>query len=214
MPHHPTDLCQALRNWRIRSRLQQASVARNLGVTQGQISRWESGRDTPRPHNVEAIRQLIWGADAEPLRALRHFVEHSEQHLLLIDARHEIIARSRPLARPTNPLQRFGWVLDPLANPAFAPAYRRFIDRLDNPTGTIGMVVTLPFAQDGDRWVATISKTIYSVAGLRVCLAEPRFAPAASDAPTDIQIVETRLDHDDTERFALALWHQTPLAGR
>src|SRR5690606_33894507 len=84
MHQHASDICRALRDWRIHARLGQAEIAECLGVTQSQVSRWESGRDLPRPHNVDAIRRLIWGADADPLQALTHFVEQSSQHLLLI----------------------------------------------------------------------------------------------------------------------------------
>src|SRR4051794_38179404 len=108
------ELCSALRAWRIRSRLRQDAIAKCLGVAQSQISRWESGRDLPRPHNVEAIRRLIWGPEADPLLALRHFVTHSTQHLLLLDASQDILARSLPYQASPNPLDRFGWVLDPV----------------------------------------------------------------------------------------------------
>lgn len=126
----PSELCIALRNWRIRARLQQDAVARTLGVTQSQVSRWESGRDAPRPHNIEAIRRLIWGPEADPLIALRYFVEESHQNLLLMDANRTVIARSKPLKPSPGPLDRFGWVLDPVKNPAFAPAHSRFCELL------------------------------------------------------------------------------------
>ena len=208
MSLQPHDLCLALRNWRIRARLQQSAIAQCLGVTQSQVSRWESGRDIPRPHNVEAIRRLIWGQDAEPLQALRLFVEQSSQNLLLIDAHHTIIARSRPLSQSPNALDSFGWVLDPEANPAFAPVWRRFVDILDQPSGVVGLTITLPFRHQGQAWCANIHKTIYSVAGLRVCLTEPRFAPATPADGTDIRFEEVRLSGDDTARHALTLWRQ------
>jgi transcriptional regulator with XRE-family HTH domain len=144
MQEHTDDICKALRTWRIRSRLQQATIAECLGVTQSQISRWESGRDTPRPHNVEAIRRLVWGAEAEPLQALKHFVQNSTQLLMLIDAENGIIARSEPLRHSPNLMDRFGWVLDPETNPAFAPAWRRFSAILSQPDGVVGMTVTCP----------------------------------------------------------------------
>lgn len=204
MPEHANDICKALRNWRIRARLQQAAIAQCLGVTQSQVSRWESGRDLPRPHNVEAIRRLIWGREAEPLQALKHFVENSFQNLLLIDADHAIIARSLPFHATPNPLDRFGWVLDPERNPSFAPAWRRFADILAQPDGVVGLSITLPFRQDGEDWSVTIRKTIYSVAGIRVCLAEPRFSRCL--LPGDIRFEEVRIGVDESERHALTLW--------
>ena len=201
---HASDICRALRDWRIHARLGQAEIAECLGVTQSQVSRWESGRDLPRPHNVDAIRRLIWGADADPLQALTHFVEQSSQHLLMIDMHHAIIARSRPLRGTPNPLERFEWVLDPERNPAFAPAWRRFVAILEQPSGAVGLTVTLPFTQDGEPWCATLAMVVYSVAGMRICLAEPRFAPC--ERPGDIRFEETRIAADAPDRHRLTLW--------
>lgn len=208
MPRYSNDICEALRLWRIRARLQQSAVAECLGVTQGQVSRWESGRDVPRPHNVEAIRRLVWGPEAEPLQALRHFVENSSQHLLLIDAHHAVVARSAPLRATPNPLDRFGWVLDPVANPAFAPAWRRFLAILEQPEGVVSITITLPFRHDGENWCATVTKTIYTLAGMRICLAEPRFGHGGTT--TEIRFEETRLRADDSQRHALTLWPVRP----
>lgn len=207
---HSSDICRALRNWRIRARIGQAAIAECLGVTQSQVSRWESGRDLPRPHNVEAIRRLIWGPEADPLLALKHFVEHSSQQLLLIDMHYTVIARSLPLRSPQSPLDRFGWVLDPEKNPAFAPAWRRFIGILEQPGGTVGLTVTLPFAQDGEHWCATLGMIVYSVAGIRVCLAEPSFVPC--DNPGDIRFEEVRIAADAAEHHTLTLWQRSGLA--
>lgn len=37
------DIGMALRSFRIRSRINQAAIARTLGVSQSQVSRWEGG---------------------------------------------------------------------------------------------------------------------------------------------------------------------------
>jgi transcriptional regulator with XRE-family HTH domain len=202
--HRPNELCTALRNWRIHARLQQSEIARSLGVTQSQVSRWESGRDIPRPHNVEAIRRLIWGPEADPLRALKHFVEHSTQHLMLIDMHHMIIARSLPLRTGSALFEQFGWVLDPHGNPAFAPAWKRFVAILDQPSGTVGLNVTLPFQHDGQDWLATLEMIVCTVGGMRVCLAEPSFAPV--EGAEDIRFEATHIAADDTERQTITLW--------
>lgn len=202
-----SEICSALRAWRIRSRLRQDAIAKCLGVAQSQISRWESGRDLPRPHNIEAIRRLIWGPEADPLLALRHFVTNSTQHLLLFDASQAILARSIPYQASPNPLDRFGWVLDPLRNPAFGPARRRYLELLQSPGGVIGMSITLPFEHDGEAWSALLGNTIHSIAGVRVCLAELTFAPAANE-DRDVRIQEVRLDSLGDMRHSLKLWHQ------
>ncbi|UYO00812.1 MAG: helix-turn-helix transcriptional regulator [Devosia sp.] len=197
---------QALRNWRIHARIQQATIAECLGVTQSQVSRWESGRDTPRPHNIDAIRRLIWGPEAEPARALRHFVEQSDQHLMLIDADLSTIARSRPLRAEPNVLDSFGWVIDPDANPACAPLWRRLATLLAEPGGAIGLNIVLPFEQDGRQWCASLAMTIYSLAGMRLCLAEPRFT--RSDGLADMRLEETRIAETDTPRQRTTIWQR------
>ncbi|MET3898546.1 transcriptional regulator with XRE-family HTH domain [Devosia sp. UYZn731] len=202
-----TELCSALRAWRIRSRLRQDAIAKCLGVAQSQISRWESGRDLPRPHNIEAIRRLVWGPEADPLLALRHFVTNSTQHLLLLDDQQNILARSIPYQASPNPLDRFGWVLDPVRNPAFAPAHRRYLELLQSPGGVIGMSITLPFEHEGEAWSAVLGNTIHSIAGVRVCLAELIFGPAVSE-DRDVRVQEVRLDSLGDTRRSIKLWHQ------
>jgi len=199
------EICAALRAWRIRSRLRQDAIAKCLGVAQSQISRWESGRDLPRPHNVEAIRRLIRGPEADPLLALKHFVLHSSQHLLLLDDHFDIVARSLPFQGPASSLEHFGWVIDAQRNPAFAPARRRYHDLLADPGSVVGMTITLPFRHQGTDWVAHIGNTIHSIAGTRVCLCELSFVPAAT-ADGGLRIEEVRLDAAGETRHATTVW--------
>lgn len=166
--HHAAEaICGELRAWRIRARLRQGAIAKCLGVAQSQVSRWESGQELPRPHNVEAIRRLVRGPEIDPLLALKHFVVHSSQHLLLLDDRLDIVARSLPFQASPNPLDRFGWVLDPERNPAFGPVRRRYRELLSDPVGVVGLTTSLPFLHEGTRWVANIGQTIHSIAGVR-----------------------------------------------
>jgi transcriptional regulator with XRE-family HTH domain len=201
------NMCSALRAWRIRARLRQDAIAKCLGVAQSQISRWESGRDLPRPHNIEAIRRLISGPEIDPLLALRHFVLHSNQHLLLLDDSDEILARSRPFCASPNLLDRFGWVLDPERNPAFGPVRRRYRELLQGSAGVIGMSITLPFVCEGAAWVARLGTTIHSIAGTRVCLCELSF-DAASNTDGSIRIEEVRLDPTGETHLSTTLWRQ------
>jgi|SRR5215217_3243115 len=203
------EICVALRAWRIRARLRQDAIAKCLGVAQSQISRWESGRDLPRPHNVEAIRRLIRGPEADPLLALKHFVLHSTQHLLLLDERLDIVARSLPFQAPSSPLVHFGWVIDAERNPAFAPARRRYGDLLADPGGVVAMTITLPFRHEGTDWVAHIGNTIHAVADAHVCLCELSFAPTAT-ADDGLRIEEVRLDATGETRHATTLWRPQP----
>ena len=203
----PEDLCDALRAWRIAARLRQDAVARCLGVAQSQVSRWESGRDRPRPHNVEAIRRLIWGPEADPFTALRHFVANSTQNLLLLDAEHNVVAQARPFQTSPNLLDRFGWVLDPNRNPAFRPVHRRYREVMAHPNGVVGMSIMLPFLHEGAHWVAALGQTIHSAAGLRLCLAELTFSPEQERA-AGVSFEEVRLGNDGATRNHLTLWRQ------
>lgn len=208
-PASAGNICSALRAWRIRARLRQDAVAKCLGVAQSQISRWESGRDLPRPHNIEAIRRLVSGPEIDPLLALRHFVLHSNQHLLLLDDQYEILARSLPFHAPVNLLDRFGWVLDPQRNPNFAPVRRRYSALLRGSAGIIGMSIALPFFHEGTTWLATVTGTIHAVAGTRVCLCELGFDPAP-DSDGAMRIEEVRLDPAGETRRATTLWQKSP----
>jgi len=206
MPAHD-DVCTALRNWRIKSRLRQDAIAKCLGVAQSQVSRWESGRDAPRPHNVDAIRRLIWGPEADPFLSLKHFVTHSQQQLLLLDPNDAILARSVPLQTSPNLLDQFGYVLDPMRNPDFAPAHRRYRALLDHPNGLVGLQVELPFIHEGQNWCASLSATIHSIGGLRACLAEIAFGPSPDAAEGVIRLSETRLTPEGDTNQSIALWH-------
>lgn len=203
--HMAEEICGELRAWRIRGRLRQDAIAKCLGVAQSQVSRWESGRDLPRPHNIDAIRRLIRGPEVDPLLALRHFVVRSSQHLLLFDDQLAILARSQPFQASPNQLDCFGWVLDPERNPPFAPVQRRYRELLSDPGGVVGLTITLPFLNEGVRWVASISKTIHSIAGVRVCLCELSFSPACAD-DADIRVEEVRLDPSGEARHSVTLW--------
>jgi transcriptional regulator with XRE-family HTH domain len=191
--HNHQDIGRALRAYRIAQGLRQAALAETLGVAQSQISRWESGRDKPRAESLAALRLLIWGEEADPLTALRHFVSRSEQSLLLIDKDHVILARSRPLSTEPSPLARFGWVVDPAENPGFEPIYARYRSLLAQPQGVVGLEIELPFMDGGSPWLARIHKTIYRVAGTAVCLAELAFLPRPAGTSPTARCIEHRL---------------------
>jgi len=190
-------LGQALRQYRIRARINQADMAEVLGVSQGQISRWESGRDSPRAHNADAIGALLWGR-ADPQRAaLAHFVRNASGLLALFDQAHAIVAASTPFLRPDGPLERFGWALDPDRNPAFGPAFRQYRALLNKPRGVIGLRLTVPFEQEGRAWRAMALKTIYPLDAGAVCVAEFRFEPDIANgksSPTLERILPRRND--------------------
>lgn len=175
--NQPHEVCVALRAYRIKARINQELIARALGVAQSQISRWESGRDIPRPHNIEAIRALLWGRDTSPLQSLVVFVRTSALPLVLVDQSHQLLARGLPFQLPDNDLERFGWIFDEGRNPALAEPHRPYREALADPRGIVGMELRVPFEHDGRPWIGVSHKTIYAVDGHGICLADIRFIP-------------------------------------
>lgn len=85
-----------LRRFRRLRGLKQEHVAETLGVSQGLVSRWESGRHVPSPALGRQIRDLIAVApDSSSDRALRRLVECANVPVHLIcDATHRLLAAS------------------------------------------------------------------------------------------------------------------------
>lgn len=201
----PHDYALALRQYRLRARLRQQTVAEALGVTQSQVSRWESGRDRPRAENLAAIRRLVMGDRTDPLAGLLHFVTHSEQMLMLFDARHAIIARSRPLRVSPNPLERHGWLLDPERNPEFRPAFQRYTEVLARPEA--GVVLTIRMVVPGVAPLKLeIRKTIQPTPTGAVCLAEIGIAEAEPSEVTGLSFEELRIDNEGRTHLTRAQW--------
>jgi transcriptional regulator with XRE-family HTH domain len=173
----PREICAALRAYRIRGRIRQQLIARALGVAQSQISRWESGRDLPRPHNIEAIKALIWGEAATPLQSLAFFVRTSALPLALFDSERRLLAAGLPFQRPYSDLERFAWVLDPAANPAVAGIDAQYRAILADPRGTPGFDIAIPFAHGGEPWLAQLHETLHMAGRQPLSLAEIHFAP-------------------------------------
>lgn len=56
-----------LRDWRRAARIKQHALAHYLGVTQGAISRWESGHDAPGPATLKRLQDAMTGAMRDDL---------------------------------------------------------------------------------------------------------------------------------------------------
>lgn len=85
-----------LRRFRRIRGLKQGHVAETLGVSQGLVSRWETGGHVPSPETCRQIRCLIAVApDSSSDHALRRLVEAANVPVHLIcDATHRLLAAS------------------------------------------------------------------------------------------------------------------------
>lgn len=143
------DIGMALRSFRIRTRINQDAIARTLGVSQSQISRWESGRDRPRAHNFDALHALIWGRTDPVLAGLIHYVRGAQAPLVLLDDALAIVAASPFLRGGGGPLAMFGWLFDGEINPALAGMASRFA-MLSNTEPVIALEI--PYSHEARPW--------------------------------------------------------------
>lgn len=96
----PLPICRLGRRLRLYRRIhgiKQAHLAEALGVSQGLVSRWESGYHEPSsPASTQIIEFLSARAEAKGDRALRQLVERSSVPVHLIcDMTHTLLAASR-----------------------------------------------------------------------------------------------------------------------
>ncbi|HEX8062230.1 MAG TPA: helix-turn-helix transcriptional regulator [Allosphingosinicella sp.] len=90
----------ALRRFRRLNLVKQSAVAESLGVSQGCVSRWESGAHRPDPAQRERIVRLICASAGDDRDAgLKRLVESSRRPVHLIcDSTHRLLAASRSRA--------------------------------------------------------------------------------------------------------------------
>ena len=116
----------ALRRFRRLNMVKQSAVAERLGVSQGCVSRWESGAHRPDAAQRERIVQLISasvGNDHDA--ALKRLVVSSQRPVHLIcDATHTLLAasRSRAASWRTEISDLIGRSLWPFASPEIEAA--------------------------------------------------------------------------------------------
>lgn len=191
------DIGVALRSFRIRTRINQDAIARTLGVSQSQVSRWESGRDRPRAANLDAIQALIWGRTDPVLAGLIHYVRGAQAPLVLFDHRLEIVAASPFLRGSGGPLRLFGWLFEARINPALAGMARRFATL----AGTEPVIaLEIPFSHEARPWachgrltVNRIGPDLYAIGEMsftrderqmvRRIVLKPAIRPGASSGP-------------------------------
>jgi transcriptional regulator with XRE-family HTH domain len=90
----------ALRRFRRLNMVKQSAIAERLGVSQGCVSRWESGTHRPDSAQRGRIVQLICASAGDDRdAALRRLVESSQRPVHLIcDSTHRLLAASRSRA--------------------------------------------------------------------------------------------------------------------
>lgn len=143
------EIGMALRRFRVSTRINQDAIAKTLGVSQSQVSRWESGRDRPRAYNLDAIQALIWGRSDPVLAGLIHYVRGAQAPLVLFDEGLEIVAASPFLRERGGPLKLFGWLFDKEINPTLAGMAKRFaVLAKAEPV----MTLEIPFSHEARPW--------------------------------------------------------------
>jgi transcriptional regulator with XRE-family HTH domain len=91
-----SSLGPSLRRWRVLNRVKQEALARDLGVSQTRISRWESGQARPEGRHLMKITQLLRARpETASDRALLDLVTRSGAPVHLVcDLTHRLLAMS------------------------------------------------------------------------------------------------------------------------
>ena len=91
-----TSLGPSLRRWRVLNRIKQEALARDLGVSQSRISRWESGQTQPSGAERLKITQLLRARpETAADRALLDLVTQASTPVHLVcDLTHRLLAVS------------------------------------------------------------------------------------------------------------------------
>lgn len=91
-----TSLGPSLRRWRVLNRIKQETLARDLGVSQSRISRWESGDAQPNGADRLKITQLLRARpETAADRALLDLVTQAAMPVHLVcDLTHRLLAAS------------------------------------------------------------------------------------------------------------------------
>ncbi|HYE49457.1 MAG TPA: helix-turn-helix transcriptional regulator [Azospirillaceae bacterium] len=92
----PRALAAALKRWRRLQSMKQGHLAELMGVTQGTVSRWESGTHAPSPAERRALVRLLEAPlDSAGDWVLRRLIAESGQALHLVcDVTHRLLAAS------------------------------------------------------------------------------------------------------------------------
>lgn len=95
---------RALRRYRCLKGIKQGHIAELLAVSQGSVSRWESGSHEPEAHHRDRIIELIGGfADSDADAALKRLIRTSTLAVHLVcDATHRLLVASPARERSWN----------------------------------------------------------------------------------------------------------------
>ncbi len=96
-----SNLGSSLRRWRVLNRVKQQALARDLGVSQTKVSRWESGLAQPEGADLLKVLKLLRARpETAADRALLHLVEQAAAPVHLVcDLTHRLLAMSPARAR-------------------------------------------------------------------------------------------------------------------
>lgn len=68
-----------IRRWRLDANLSQTELAEKLGVSQGLVSAWETGRTQPAEEEVAKLQELFGGASTSPTNVFGEWVKRERE---------------------------------------------------------------------------------------------------------------------------------------
>lgn len=184
-----SDIGAALRAYRARFSIKQEALARAMGVSQGQVSRWESGRERPGARNLNAIDALIKGRTDPLLAGLIQYVRGSRGPLALFDAQLGVLAASPALSGIGAPLTRFGWLFDPAVNPALDQLQKRFVTLSKSGQA---LALEIPFSHEARPWACYCRLIVGRVGSDIAAIGEMAFARDEAQTVRRISLLPVR----------------------
>lgn len=124
-----------LKKFRIDKGLSQQALAKKMYVTNGTISRWESGRRLPDAAMISRLSEVL-GVDVNILLSAASFSEECS-HVIMVDDNNIILTGGLPVLEEVMPNAAVTGFIDPAEAVGYAKANRVSLAFLDIEMGTI-----------------------------------------------------------------------------
>lgn len=124
-----------LKKFRIDKGLSQQALAKKMYVTNGTISRWETGRRLPDAAMISRLSEVL-GVDVNILLSAASFSEECS-HVIMVDDNNIILTGGLPVLEKVMPNAAVTGFIDPAEAVEYAKANRVSLAFLDIEMGTI-----------------------------------------------------------------------------